>query len=693
MPTPVAHALRTLATLVVLALAVTTAPAPVARAMPIEGYPSYQPQSKCSPRAKQGTVLLAEHLLKRYAGTRSFGISRACTASGVSEHKEGRAFDWGLDATSRRDRGYAAHFLSRLRATDRRGNANALARRMGIMYVIWNDRIWSASDGYRRRDYLHGACRKLTACSTTLRHRDHMHLSLTRAAARAETSWYLRRLRPPQTARPKKKAPAAKSTKRPTRKSPAKKSPARRPARAEDPPRAEEPRVPRRAPLRADGVLNLRRTPYTRVRVPAGGEVVKTRFKVRKGMTYSVTAAGLYGWGGPDDVADAVCTWSGRDQAWVPAPRRAVRRTYGRLALNVNGRRVFGDECRGSHVYRTELSPRRTGYLRLRVAGKHPDTRGRLTVVVGRKRARVSPALPSYEPLRPAPTYSTNPRMGDGLVAETVRLGARSGTRFTRGSLAPGATYRVTVEGVVSLGKGVRSDGRCVRVRRTWYDAASIDRRVPGQDHGHLYLDGEPFRTESDGCRVRRHVGEITAHTRGRLRLDLWDPLSLADNSGALSVTVQRLSAVKEPGPAGKAKPRPRRKAWKLPREVVELRADRRRGTVSTMRLRRGEKLRVVVEGRFRSGARADASCVRTASGWQPRDPRVATGQDLLNVWVDGRAVRWRPLGGGKPCSNEARYRTRFTATKPGPVRLSVFDLDHSDNDGGLRVVLRRLGR
>ena len=34
----------------------------------------------------------------------------------------------------------------------------------------------------------------------------------------------------------------------------------------------------------------------------------------------------------------------------------------------------------------------------------------------------------------------------------------------------------------------------------------------------------------------------------------------------------------------------------------------------------------------------------------------------------------------------------RFTATKPGPLRVSVIDLDHSDNTGELDVIIRRLG-
>ena len=197
MPFSVHRALRTLAVAVILAVALTglRPVSPAVALIPIEGYPSYQPQSTCSPRPKPGTLMLSEYLLNRYPGSRSSGISRSCAGSGISEHKEGRAFDWRLSAGSARDRGYARDLVGRLRATDKGGNRNALARRMGIMYVIWNDHIWSASKGYRKRPYVHDACKgiRLDRCSVTLRHRDHMHISLSRAAARAKTSWYLRR--------------------------------------------------------------------------------------------------------------------------------------------------------------------------------------------------------------------------------------------------------------------------------------------------------------------------------------------------------------------------------------------------------------------------------------------------------------------------------------------------------------------
>ncbi|MCR6030210.1 hypothetical protein GGQ22_01985 [Nocardioides sp. zg-579] len=66
---------------------------------------------------------------------------------------------------------------------------------MGIMHLIWNDRRYAAWDSFEPEPYLSSSCRKRSTCSATLRHRDHVHISLTRKAGRGQTSWYAGRLR------------------------------------------------------------------------------------------------------------------------------------------------------------------------------------------------------------------------------------------------------------------------------------------------------------------------------------------------------------------------------------------------------------------------------------------------------------------------------------------------------------------
>ena len=176
----------------VTALAILLALAGPASAVPVEDYADYQPQEYCNPKAKAGTKALARWLVNRGGG---YGpISRRCRVGGVSEHKEGRAFDWILDARRTRDRRIAQLFLDAAFATDPRGNEHALARRMGIMYIIWNDHMYSAWDQFEREGYLSSSCKSRRRCSQTLRHRDHMHISLSRPGGRGETSWYANRV-------------------------------------------------------------------------------------------------------------------------------------------------------------------------------------------------------------------------------------------------------------------------------------------------------------------------------------------------------------------------------------------------------------------------------------------------------------------------------------------------------------------
>ncbi|MBV8690163.1 MAG: hypothetical protein JOY57_00780, partial [Actinobacteria bacterium] len=144
----------------------------------IEGYARYEPQSTCDPTDKPGAVALKTLLTGYYKGTSSFGISRAC-GSDRSEHYEGRAFDWGVNVNNASQKAAADNFIAQLMATDSFGHKQALARRMGIMYVIWNHQIWSPGPDSTWRPY-----------TGSNPHTDHVHISLSWAGARAETSYW-----------------------------------------------------------------------------------------------------------------------------------------------------------------------------------------------------------------------------------------------------------------------------------------------------------------------------------------------------------------------------------------------------------------------------------------------------------------------------------------------------------------------
>ncbi|MGV8967253.1 MAG: hypothetical protein ACOH2F_13350 [Cellulomonas sp.] len=72
------------------------APAP----SPIDAYAPYRGQSTCDPTVKPGAQYVLNLALGYYRIGRNSGITRACTSGGQSEHKEGRALDWGVNVSN-----------------------------------------------------------------------------------------------------------------------------------------------------------------------------------------------------------------------------------------------------------------------------------------------------------------------------------------------------------------------------------------------------------------------------------------------------------------------------------------------------------------------------------------------------------------------------------------------------------------
>ena len=154
--------------------------APVAASAAIEPFATYQPQSTCDPSAKPGTLALANMLLEYYDAGRNGGISRDCSIGGRSEHKEGRAFDWTLNVNRPEERAVAEQFITWLLDEGPNGDAAYNARRLGVMYVIWNGRIWSADHAARGWLQYRGPNP----------HTDHIHISLSWSGAMKRTSFW-----------------------------------------------------------------------------------------------------------------------------------------------------------------------------------------------------------------------------------------------------------------------------------------------------------------------------------------------------------------------------------------------------------------------------------------------------------------------------------------------------------------------
>jgi hypothetical protein len=155
----------------------------------IDALASYQPQTTCSPTAKPGALAVRDLLVRTY-GPASFSIARACGSS-TSEHYEGRAVDWMHSVRNATQRDQVRTFVHWLKATDLYGNRFAMVRRLGVMYLIWNGRMWRAYDPARGwTEYQSCRTRYTSSAYDTMCHRDHLHMSLSWPGARKQTSWY-----------------------------------------------------------------------------------------------------------------------------------------------------------------------------------------------------------------------------------------------------------------------------------------------------------------------------------------------------------------------------------------------------------------------------------------------------------------------------------------------------------------------
>lgn len=154
--------------------------AQAAPATGVEGFAAYVPQSTCNPRWRRGMRQFRDLVMATYPRTEDWGSRRNCTDDGISEHLDGRAWDWHADVDDPRQFAAATDLLNWLLATGPDGQAAYWARRLGIMYIAYNHRIWGsyrASEGWRR-------------LANANPHTDHVHFSFSWAGAFGRTSFW-----------------------------------------------------------------------------------------------------------------------------------------------------------------------------------------------------------------------------------------------------------------------------------------------------------------------------------------------------------------------------------------------------------------------------------------------------------------------------------------------------------------------
>jgi hypothetical protein len=176
----------TLATAAVAGLGAVSVSSAQAAVAPVDPYQPYVKPGCLSFVEQPGVRQFRDMILARAGG--SNGGIHACSGY---EHGEGRAWDWMMDAPDPAEAAQVRRVLDWLLATDAAGNGQAMARRLGLSYIIWNRRVISFyPDG--RRTWRPYSCNGTPGSC----HTNHTHFAFSWAGARQQTTWFTTPNRP-----------------------------------------------------------------------------------------------------------------------------------------------------------------------------------------------------------------------------------------------------------------------------------------------------------------------------------------------------------------------------------------------------------------------------------------------------------------------------------------------------------------
>jgi hypothetical protein len=645
----------------------------------IEPLAVYVGQTTCSPVAKRGTTAFANLLLRTYPSSRSLGISRSCGVGGKSEHKEGRAFDWGVSVHRAADRKAVDDLMRWLLKTDRFGNRHAMARRLGIQYMIWNGRIWGA--------YAAGSgWRKYTGANP---HTDHVHFSLSWAGARKNTSFWKPRNfsnssgtapNQPKAPKPAPDRPAGGTTQPGDRHDWPDPRPDDRVRTNRANPEPKAPKVLERG----------QRLKVERLVVPAKRRVGKlTRNELRAGRRYLIEVSGTYRYEDrPGSLADAECS-TRRGASWWQRERslRSEQWQADHLDLYVDGNDLYaqaddGQSCDAGNTYRWVYEPRRTGRVPFAVwdPDSYKDNSGHLVVRI--------------LDLAEVPDTMT------WQVPSRQKAGATS-----PGLLRGGQEYLVTVSGTWRNGHGGKADAECAlgsdgRWRR---DVDTYDMVAGEWDYRSLSprMNGVRTMPVSGGDQCDPNNTYTWVHRPYRttpLNVRVSDPDGHGDNAGALTVSVKPYdgSATTTPPPTETPLPTPD------PAVAPEsFSVDSRSATpmTTTQSYPSGTALRVTAKGTYlmrssKDWIAADAECTATSTDYRWRSARDGlwgtwngVSSPLGDLAVNGSIITWKPSTGSGSCDSYNHvYTYDLTTPRRGKLSFVVVDDYYADNQGALEV-------
>ncbi|MDT7573047.1 MAG: hypothetical protein QOE05_3221 [Actinomycetota bacterium] len=609
---------------------------PRSYASAIEALSPYVAQSTCSPTAKPGVVAWRDQLLRTYTWSRSLGIVRACDVGGRSEHKEGRALDWGVSASSSRDVAAVNSVIAWLLATDRYGNKYAMARRLGIMYIIWNHKIWgayNASQGWR-------------TYTGSNPHTDHVHFSFAWAGANKQTSYWTGKVANISGGTTGGTSGGETGT-----------------VVMPDDEIANEPQPPSVLPV--GQALSDEDALYLDARRQTG---TTTHYSLKAGQPYLVEVRGTYQYR-TGSRADAECSMTASSStSWARTrsldPRHPDADFLDVYLDGIDGRFVTdnGATCdNANHMYRWTYVPQRTGRANFRIWDAHfSDNSGGLAIRVVRLNTDDSDT-----------SFSLNAASPYGSTAKT---------RFREG-----VDYVVEVAGTWKYSAAGTGDAECIALPAGWSRTTAGGGDVVGALLNADDYSGRALLDTGGRCDAQTHTYRYQWRpTRDTaLTAKVYDT-GYKDNSGALKVRVVRadLAPMRLSGP-----PEP-------PAETVHVDTTDADGVTTAGWYHAGSTYEVVVTGTYDAGAGvvADAECTATTTDavWRSRRASTLSSAYLWDATVDGRTRDWVPLSGSGACSPTHEYKLLYTPGSDGHLQLGVRDVTFADNAGTLTVTVKK---
>ncbi|GIJ64055.1 hypothetical protein [Virgisporangium aurantiacum] len=154
----------------------------------IDGYAANDPVTSCDAGIKPGLQDFRSFIKNRYGLGNTIDFVVGCDLSGPGGHDQGRAWDWGNDVGDPADVDKVDTVLGWLLDTDVYGNRHAMARRLGINFIIWNRRIIFLTPGGAKTWEPYSCNGSASSC-----HTNHVHFEMSWAGARRQTTWWTAR--------------------------------------------------------------------------------------------------------------------------------------------------------------------------------------------------------------------------------------------------------------------------------------------------------------------------------------------------------------------------------------------------------------------------------------------------------------------------------------------------------------------